>query len=77
MRSGELAQRSGVSTDTLRHYERMGLLARPQRTLGGYRAYEPQALDRVLVVRRALSIGFSLCELAAIFRIRDCGGAPC
>jgi DNA-binding transcriptional MerR regulator len=77
MRSGELAKQTGVSTDTLRHYERMGLLARPQRTRGGYRTYEAQALDRVMVVRRALSIGFSLRELAAILKIRDGGGAPC
>jgi DNA-binding transcriptional MerR regulator len=77
MRSGELARLTGVSTDTLRHYERMGLLARPHRTTGGYRAYEPQALDRVRVVRRALSIGFSLRELADIVKIRDGGGAPC
>ena len=77
MRSGELARHTGVSTDTLRHYERMGLLARPQRTSGGYRAYEQQALDRVRLVRRALSIGISLRELADILKIRDGGGAPC
>ena len=77
MRSGELARLTGVSTDTLRHYERIGLLARPQRTSGGYRAYEPHALERVRLLRRALSIGFSLPELAAVLKIRDGGGVPC
>lgn len=77
MRSGELARLAGVSTDTLRHYERMGLLALPQRTNGGYREYAPEALERVRLVRRALAIGFSLSDLREILKIRDGGGAPC
>jgi DNA-binding transcriptional MerR regulator len=77
MRSGELARLIGVSTDTLRHYERLGLLAVPGRTNGGYREYSPGALERVRLIRRALSIGFSLSELRPILRTRDQGGAPC
>ena len=77
MRSGELAQLSGVSTDTLRHYERVGVLAKAPRTTGGYRQYPPAALDRVHLVRRAISVGFTLAELARVLRIRDKGGAPC
>lgn len=68
---------TGVSTDTLRHYERMHVLPRPARTSGGYRQYPPEAADRVLLVRRAIGIGFSLEELARILRVRDQGGAPC
>lgn len=77
MRSGELAKLTGVSTDTLRHYERLGLLARPRRTEGGYRLYHASAVQRVQLVRRALSVGFSLPELVRILRVRDAGGAPC
>lgn len=76
LRSGELAKLSGVSTDTLRHYERKGLLA-PARAANGYRQYPAQALDRVRLVQRALAVGFSLDELARLLQVRDQGGAPC
>ncbi len=77
MQSGELANLAGVSTDTLRHYERLGLLPRPQRTEGGYRQYTPQSLERVRLIRRALSVGFSLPELTVILKMRDNGEVPC
>jgi len=77
LRSGELARLAGVSTDLLRHYERIGIVPRPERTLSGYRQYPAAALDRVQAVRRSLTLGFSLPELARIFTIRDRGGAPC
>lgn len=77
LRSGELAKLAGVSTDTLRHYERKGVLAHPRRSRNGYREYTAEALDRVLLVRRALSVGFTLDELAHILRERDGGRAPC
>lgn len=76
-RSGELARLSGVSTDTLRHYERIGVLARPPRTSSGYRIYCAASLHRVLTVRSALRAGFSLAELTRILGQRDRGGAPC
>jgi DNA-binding transcriptional MerR regulator len=77
MQSGELARLSGVSTDTLRHYERVGVLAKPPRTTSGYRQYPSSALERVRLVRRAMSVGFSLEELARVLGVRDKGGAPC
>ena len=77
LRAGELARLCGISTDTLRHYERVGVLARPLRTRAGYRQYPPEALTRVRLVRRALAVGFSLAELAKILRTRERGGAPC
>jgi DNA-binding transcriptional MerR regulator len=77
MRTGKLAELAGVSADTLRHYERMGLLPSPPRTTSGYRLYAPEALDRVRMIRRALAIGFSLKELRSILRVREQGGAPC
>jgi DNA-binding transcriptional MerR regulator len=75
--AGELARAAGVSTDTLRHYERKRVLARPRRAPNGYRQYPPEALDRVLLVRRALAFGFTLDELARLLKVRDGGGAPC
>lgn len=77
LRSGELARLACVSAETLRHYERKGLLAKPQRSRNGYREYPPSALDRVRLVQRALRIGFTLDELARILKTRDKGGAPC
>jgi DNA-binding transcriptional MerR regulator len=77
MRSGELAHLAGVSTDTLRHYERLGLLAKPPRTGGNYRDYPTDSFQRVRLIRRALSVGFSLPDLMTILQIRDGGQAPC
>lgn len=76
-RSGEIARRAGVSVDTLRHYERKGLLAKPGRLANGYRAYPAEALDRVLLIQRALAVGFTLDELARLLRARDRGQPPC
>jgi DNA-binding transcriptional MerR regulator len=77
LRSGELAQLTGVSQDTLRHYERKGLLPAPQRSQNGYRRYPPQAFDRVQLIRSAMSIGFTVGELKEILQSRDRGVAPC
>jgi DNA-binding transcriptional MerR regulator len=76
-RSGELAQLAGVSTDTLRHYERKGVLVAPRRSNNGYRVYPAEALDRIRLVRRSLAVGFTLDELARILKQRDGGSAPC
>ena len=75
--SGQLAELAGVSTDTLRYYERQRVLPRPRRGANGYRQYPAEALQRVQLVRRALSIGFTLDELSRILKVRDDGGAPC
>src|ERR1044072_8345300 len=75
--SGKLADLAGVSRDTLRHYERKGVLPRALRGQNGYRQYPPEALQRVQLIRRALSVGFSLDELARVLRVRDAGGGPC
>ncbi len=77
LRSGTLAKAVGVSPDTIRHYERLGILPGATRTASGYRLYPAEAVERALVVRRALRIGFSLTELAEVLRARDAGGTPC
>lgn len=74
---GEVAAAAGVSADTIRHYERKGVLPPAARSASGYRRYPPDAVARVALVRRALRIGFSLDELARVLRDRDRGGAPC
>ena len=77
LRTGALANETGVSPDTIRHYERIGVLPRASRTESGYRVYPASALERVLVVQRALRIGFTLAELSEVLKARDAGGAPC
>lgn len=75
--TGDVARRCGVSADTIRHYERVGVIPRAVRGANGYRFYPREVVDRVLLVRRAVAIGFSLEELARILRQRDSGAAPC
>src|ERR1700733_4162240 len=75
--SGALPGAAAVSPDTIRHYEKIGVLPRASRTQSGYRVYPASALERVLVVQRALRIGFTLAELAEVLKARDAGGAPC
>jgi DNA-binding transcriptional MerR regulator len=77
MTPGEVARATGVSTDTLRHYEKKGLLAPPARSASGYRRYSTDTVARVRLIQRALVIGFSLNDLARVLRERDGGGAPC
>ena len=77
MRSGELAAAAGVSPDTLRHYEKAGLLPAPRRLPNGYRAYPAEALDLVRLVQRGLAIGFRLDEIGVFLRARRAGAPPC
>jgi len=77
LRTGALAKAAGVSPDTIRHYESIGVLPQAARTESDYRIYPSSALERVLVVQRALRIGFTLAELAEVLKTRDAGGAPC
>lgn len=74
---GELAARCGVSRDTIRYYERLGLLPRASRTPAGYRQFPPPAVNRVQLVRNAVRFGFSLQQIAGFLRARDAGAAPC
>jgi MerR family transcriptional regulator, Zn(II)-responsive regulator of zntA len=76
-RSGELARRFGISPDTLRHYERMGLMVPTPRSSNRYRAYPPQTIDRLNLIRTALSVGFTIRELSEILQARDQGKIPC
>ena len=77
LRIGDVARLAGVSPDTIRHYERRGLLRRIGRTESGYRIYAEEDVRRVLLVRQALALGFHLRELQEILQYRDAGRLPC
>jgi len=68
LRSGQLAGAAGVNPQTLRYYERRGLLARPPRTAGGHRLYPVEAVTTVRVIKAAQQLGFSLAEAAELQR---------
>lgn len=68
---GEAAQRTGMSADTLRYYERIGLLHRPLRDSGGRRRYSETDLERLRFIARAQAMDFSLREIAQLLELRD------
>jgi DNA-binding transcriptional MerR regulator len=68
LRSGEVAERAGVNVQTLRYYERRGLIAEPDRTLGGHRTYPPDTVTLLGVIKAAQRLGFTLDEVADLLR---------
>ncbi len=70
MRIGEVAEIAGVSVQTLRYYERRGILDPPDRTISGYRNYPSGTVDRIRFIKRAQALGFSLTEIAEIVSLR-------
>jgi MerR family mercuric resistance operon transcriptional regulator len=64
LRSSQVAEAAGVNVQTLRYYERRGLLAEPQRTLGGHRLYDAEAVTTLQVIKAAQRLGFTLDEVA-------------
>jgi len=77
MSVGQLAARAGVRTDTIRYYERAGLLPRPRRTDGDHRRYGRADVDRLLFIRGAQRLGLRLAEIRALLAVRDTGVCPC
>lgn len=73
LRMGELAASTGVSRETLRYYERRGLIAEPDRTIGGHREYPVEAATQVRVIKAAQRLGFTLDEVAELI---DAGRHP-
>lgn len=69
MKIGELAQRSGVGIDTVRYYERQGLLPLPERLASGYRRYDRTDIARLRFVRRAKALGFTLGEIRELLAL--------
>ena len=69
LRSGQLAKAAGVNVQTLRYYERRGLLPDPQRTLGGHREYDAEAVTVLRVIRGLARLGFTLDEIAELMEV--------
>ena len=66
--SGELAREAGVNVETLRYYERRGLLPRPVRTETGHRRYDAEAIALLKLIKRSQEIGFTLAEIGELLR---------
>lgn len=77
MRTSELARRAGVNVQTLRYYERRGLLPVPPRSGSGYRAYPSDAVRVVRFVKRAQQLGFTLDEIEELLHLADGGPDNC
>jgi DNA-binding transcriptional MerR regulator len=77
MKIGEVASRAGVSVDTVRFYERVGVLPLPARTESGYRDYEPDTIERIRLTRELQAIGFTLSDTVDALAAHDAGGATC
>lgn len=71
---GQLARASGIGVETIRFYEREGLIAVPARTASGYRQYNPDAVDRLGFIRRAKQLGFSLGEIRELLGLAQGDG---
>src|SRR5262249_33730375 len=74
---GQLAKNTGTNVETIRYYERVGLLATPARSSGGYRLYRTEHLKRLNFVRRARALGFSIDEVRTLLRLADEHERPC
>jgi MerR family mercuric resistance operon transcriptional regulator len=74
---GKLSQQSGVNIETIRYYEKIGVMPAPGRSTGGFRVYEPDHLKRVSFVRRSRQLGFSLDEIRNLLRLVDGHGHTC
>lgn len=77
MRSSQVAEKAGVNVQTLRYYERRGLLPQPERLDSGYRAYGTDAVRIVRFVRRAQHLGFSLDEVDSLLDLANGGPRDC
>src|SRR5262245_38352047 len=77
LRTGELARLAQVKIDTLRFYERQGLLPVPPRRASGYREYPPEAVELVRFIQRAQELGFTLREIKELLTLRAVPQATC
>jgi MerR family transcriptional regulator, mercuric resistance operon regulatory protein len=68
---GQLANQAGVNVETIRYYQRIGLLEEPPKPSQGYRIYPASAIARIRFVKRAQKLGFSLSEIAELLSLHD------
>lgn len=77
MKIGEVAKRSGIGIETIRYYEREGLLLEPERRPSGYRQYDESTLERLEYIRRAKELGFTLAEIRELLELSFAAHAGC
>ncbi len=77
MRIGELAAAAEIPSETVRYYEKRGLLSPPQRAANGYRTYDERSLNQLLFIRTAQAAGLTLAEIRSVIELRDDGTTPC
>jgi DNA-binding transcriptional MerR regulator len=77
VRIGELGERLGVNTKTIRYYESIGLVPEPRRTSSGYRVYGEADVERLVFIKSAQRLGLALDEVREILALRERGEAPC
>ena len=68
---GRLAKAAGVNVETIRYYQRRGLVAEPHKPLGGHRRYPPVVMEQIAFIRRAQQLGFSLAEVKSLMDLAD------
>ncbi len=74
---GRLASAAGVNLETIRYYERVGLMPPPDRTVGGHRSYRPEHRARLAFIRRGRELGFSLDDIRALLALGESGRQSC
>jgi MerR family Zn(II)-responsive transcriptional regulator of zntA len=74
---GQVSRKSGVSIDTIRFYEKEGLLKEPARSEGGFRLYPAEAVDQLVFIQKAQAMGLTLKEIKSIMCCGDKGLGPC
>lgn len=77
MKIGEVASVCSVPTQTIRYYERRGLLPPAERSPNGYRSYDDSAIGRIRFIQRAQAAGLTLAEISGVIQVRVDGSAPC
>ena len=77
MSRGSLAKQTGVNIETIRYYEKIGLIPEPKRSSGGHRIYDQSQLRRLSFIRRTRDLGFTLKEVRALFELVDGGDYTC
>lgn len=74
---GTIAKKTGLSIHTIRYYEKIGLIHKPARSLGGFRTYSEETVDKILFIKKAQSFGLTLDEIKKIMCCGDKGLEPC
>lgn len=71
MKTSELAKNAGVNIETIRYYERLGLISKPSRTESNYRDFSPEVVERIRFIKRSQDLGFTLAEIHQLLAMTD------